>query len=183
MSAVPKGYTLQAGDRANPVVWIVHTRVLGHRVDVSDTALEALVGEGKSRRLKSLGHGEGGAHFLITRGGTSLHTDKAYARYSHQLVLRNDGNRLRGLVDLPQSEWDTPLVRGVMYCLDTHSPHQGLPDPRMAPDRKAPMWKVVAAVDRMDEELSPAEAFSLLMPLLNTQLSEWENRKRPVRTH
>jgi hypothetical protein len=27
-----------------------------------------------------------------------------------------------------------------------------------------------------------AEAFALLRPLLTTQLSEWENRKRPVRT-
>jgi hypothetical protein len=182
MSAVPKDYELQPDDRPDPIVWIVRTPIIGHRVDVTDAALEAVVGEGKSRRLKSLGHNEGGAHFLITRGGTALHTDRAYARYSHQLVLRNDGNRLRGMVDQPQDTWHMPLTVGVMYCLDTHSPHQGLPDPRLLPNRKAAMWKVVAAVDRADEVLEVAEAFALLRPLLTTQLSEWENRKRPVRT-
>jgi hypothetical protein len=179
MSAVPKSYTLTDEDRADPVVWITKPGVDVSATRVGPDVVAPLMGDGSSRKLKSLGHAENGAHFLLTRGGTSLHTDKAYARYSHQLVIRNDGNRLRGFEDTEQSEWHMPMVPGVMYCLDTHSPHQGLRDKRMF--GVTPIIKVVLAVDRQ-HILDPAEALALLMPLVGTQLAAWENRARPVRT-
>ena len=58
-------------------------------------------------------------HFIGVRKQTPLHTDKAYPRYSHQILLRCDNFLVRGL-DLVE----TPLCRGTYFVLDGHSPHQ-----------------------------------------------------------
>jgi len=181
MSAVSPEYELQPEDRPNPVVWYRRTRLTGHAVDVSDEVMRAHFGDGKGKKIKSFGHDPGGVHFLLTRDGTIVHTDKAYTRFTHQLVLRNDGNRLRGLAryDGGEHTWHPPLVVGSMYCLDTHSPHQGLKDPRMNPG-PPPIYKAVIAVDR-DAPLPPSDAWLLLQRLLTDQLSDWDTTDRPIR--
>lgn len=155
---------------AVPVRWLVRTSAQ-ITADCSDAALARFLPPGRSRKLKSVGHDADGVHLLITRAGTPLHTDTAYARYSHQLVLRNDGNRVRGTDD---TGWHPPMVPGVMYALDTHSPHQGLPDPRMISPHRAgagpAIVKVVIAVDR-DELLSPDDAWPLLRRMLDADLA------------
>jgi hypothetical protein len=147
--------------RGFPLVW-AEQRMMPVRLDTSDAVLELAFGEGKSRKLKSWGHaGEHNAHWLVTRGGTPMHTDPAYARYTHHLILRNDGFRLRGAEDRPDA---MPLKVGAMYCLDAHSPHQVVPDPRLTFLGK-PVYKVQAAVDT-DEPLEPDEVWAILGELI-----------------
>lgn len=181
MPVLPDDYELEEGiQRKDPLIWVQDTPPEIHRllagIDVSDAALATYLGDGKSRKLKSFGHDDDGVHFLLTSRGTPVHTDPVYARYTHQLVLRNDGNRLRGLpkYDKPQNEWHMPLVPGTLYCLDTHSPHQGLGDPRISRDGQ-PGMKAVLAVDRR-KKLDPDKVLALLMPWLErqAQMSELE---------
>jgi hypothetical protein len=147
---------LAEGQFSFPVLWAVMTTALPVG-DYSDAALAPFLPPGRGRALRSFGHDGDSVHWLLTRGGTPLHTDPAYARYSHQLVVRNDGNRLRGL---PRYDQQHPVLRpGVMYALDTHSPHQGLPDERMDPPPV--VVKLAVAVD-CDRLLGPEEAFGLL---------------------
>jgi hypothetical protein len=168
MAAVEPSAELRPGQVAVPVLWTVRTRTPATG-DYSDAVLARLLPGGRGRSLKTFGHDPDGVHWLLTRGGTTLHYDPAYARYSHQLVVRNDGNRLRGLprFEGDPATWHPPLVPGVMYALDTHSPHHGVPDPRMDPPPV--VLKLCIAVDR-DEPLSPAEAFPLLARYLAAKL-------------
>lgn len=130
--------------------------------------MQSYFGSSSSRRLKVFESDSEGVHFLLMRGGTSMHTDKACPRYSHHLVLRNDGTGIRGLHgDKPEH---LPMRRGVMYCLDTHSPHQGLRDSRLFP--MEPLVKLVVAVDR-DEPLDPGECLELVTRILDTNVGDW----------
>lgn len=168
MVGVRPDAALSAGQHAVPVCWLVQTAEVpeGH----PDAELAALMPPRPRQVLRSFGHDADGVHWLLTRGGTPLHRDPAYARYSHQLVLRNDGGRVRGLPRFDdRRNWHPPMVPGSMYALDTHSPHQGLPDPRMAPPKV--ITKLVIAVDR-DELLKPAEAWPLLRRLLLVPLPD-----------
>ena len=135
MTAVKPDAALSPGQSSVPVRWSTPTYEAATG-DYSDAVLARFLPPGRGIALRSFGHDGDGVHWLLTRGGTPLHYDPAYARYSHQLVLRNDGNRLRGLprYDDP-AIWHPPLVPGVMYALDTHSPHKGTKDPRMSPPR------------------------------------------------
>lgn len=168
----PDEYELNEDQREWPLVWVVNRFSAlppkRERPDVTDGVLELAFGEGKSRKIKSWGHvGEDQAHWLVTRGGTPMHTDPAYLRYTHHLILRNDGWRLRGFKD---DEHADPLTVGVMYCLDAHSPHQVVPDPRLAFPGK-PGYKVQAAVDK-GEPLEPDECWAILAPMLTRDLRE-----------
>jgi hypothetical protein len=163
MGVIAPDHVLTGDQRGNPVVWLAGPLQLPRMPDVSDAALLPAFGEGRGRKLKSWGHmGEYGAHWLITRSGTPLHNDPAYPRYSHHLIVRNDGFRLTGLGDPAMP----PLVPGMIYCLDAHSPHQVVADPRMATGR--PLFKVQLAVD-FDEPVSQELAWALLTPLLGTE--------------
>jgi len=147
-----------------PVLWLVRVRAAIVTGDYSDEALARFLPPGRGIKLRSFGHDEDGVHWLLTRAGTPLHYDPAYARYSHQLVLRNDGNRLRGLPRYDErADWHPPLWPGTMYALDTHSPHQGTKDPRMDPP--GVVLKLVIAVDR-DELLTPRQVLPMLTPFL-----------------
>lgn len=174
MATVDPDMELSWDQMPDPVIWVekAPAEAFEHisAIDTSDEAMEAYLGKGSGMKLKSFGHDTTGTgvHFLLTRKGTTVHTDKAYTRYSHQLVLRNDGNRLRGLPRYDSEnpeDWHLPITPGVMYCLDTHSPHQGLHDPRIG--TKAGL-KAVLAVDR-DEILSQEEAWDLIRPVLLAQ--------------
>jgi hypothetical protein len=174
MTAVPAERELQPGENLDPVLWTCDTPWSGEAspVDCSDAIVDRYLGEGSGSAIKSFGHDPiTGVHFLLTRRGTVVHTDKAYLRYSHQLVLRNDGNRLRGLPRHDdEASWHPMLVPGTLYCLDTHSPHQGLADPRFA-DRGRGV-KVVLAVDR-DVPLDPDQAMQLIEPYMAKQLDDF----------
>jgi hypothetical protein len=171
MAPIRPDAELSADWAAMPVLWLVSVPSwpLGFRPPPpTDEALAAYMPPGRKRTLRSFGHDADGVHWLITRGGTPLHHDPAYARYSHQLVLRNDGNRLRGLPRYDHRlNWHPPLRPGTMYALDTHSPHQGLPDERMDPPPV--VTKLVIAVDR-DELLTPEQAWALLRRLVDAEL-------------
>jgi hypothetical protein len=171
MGLVAPDAELGQDQAAMPVLWLTSTLAVDKATgDYSDEALARLLPAGRGRVLRSFGHDGDGVHWLLTRGGTALHSDPAYARYSHQLVLRNDGNRLRGLPRFDAEEfWHPPMVAGMMYALDTHSPHQGLPDPRLDPPKT--VLKLVIAVDR-DELIHPAQVWPLLGRLLHRELPE-----------
>jgi hypothetical protein len=137
--------------------------VLIPRIEAPDALLERAFGPGKSRKLKSWGHrGPEEIHWLATRSGTPFHTDPAYPRYTHHLIIRNDGFRLRGVEDRPDA---TPLTRGTAYCLDAHSPHQVVPDPRLIFLDK-PVYKLQVALDDHDVWDS-GELLLLLQAYLN----------------
>jgi hypothetical protein len=184
MVGLDADHVLLPGERRNPLLWVRKVAgVENHLVDVSDDVMKVVFGDlSRGQRLKSIGHDEDGVHFLLTRGGTGLHNDIAYLRYSCQLVLRNDDTRIRGLprYDRPD-HWNPPLVAGVMYCLDTHSPHQGVPDPRMGdavePRRRE---KAVIAVDR-PWPLGPWEAWPLLQRYLEHQIADFPITTVPPR--
>jgi hypothetical protein len=176
MANVPKDYLLQDFQRAGPVVWVSEPRVLSRIPDVSDETLTAIFDDKRTRRLKSWGHDETGAHWLVTRSGLPLHHDIGFTRYTHQLIIRNDGWRLAGLdeqLDLP------PLMPGVMDCLDTHSPHKVVRDERFGDSKKA-LYKVMLVVDR-DEPLTEEQVWDILSPRLNDEscavgLDQWRGR-------
>jgi len=155
-----------------PIRWMANGALTDPR-PYSDDELAPYMPAGRRRVLRSFGHDELGVHWLLTRGGTPLHTDPAYSRYSHQLVLRNDGNRVRGLRD--SEPWHPAMVPGTFYALDTHSPHQGTPDTRLLSPHMAgagpPIIKFVIAVDR-DELLTPSKAWLLLRRLIDSPLPE-----------
>jgi hypothetical protein len=152
---VRRDAVLRTDQLSVPVRWLVTVSV--RLPEVSDEELEPAFGPGRSRKLKSWGHDEGGVHWLVTRGGTDLHTDPTYLRYTHHLVVRNDGFRIRGFSD----EAHPPMVPGTMYCLDTHSPHEVVVDARLG--EPAPCYKVQLAVDR-EEPMSPADVWGTFRP-------------------
>ncbi len=182
MPTISEDHVLAPGERAQPILWQVRPTGadalrISREFDTSDAAMHAVLGAGTARALKSFGHDGQGVHYLLLRGGTGLHTDTAYTRYTHQLVLRNDGTRVRGLRD--EGAWHPPMTPGQMYCLDTHSPHIGCPDPRMDPPKRGYM-KAVIAVDR-DEPLDPMQAWDLLRPYLFFRFSDFPVTRRPPR--
>jgi hypothetical protein len=176
MANVPKDHVLLDFQRAGPVVWVSEPRPLPQIPDVSDEILTEIFDEKRTRRLKSWAHDETGAHWLVTRGGLGLHDDIGFTRYTHQLIIRNDGWRLAGMdeqLDLP------PLLTGVMDCLDTWSPHKVVRDERF-PDYKKALYKCMLVVDR-DEPLTEDEVWALLSPRLSdpscaTGLDQWKGR-------
>lgn len=143
MVTVKPDVALVAGQNPMPVLWMVGLKARPDQTLYSDEALAPFLPPGRGIALRAFGHDEDSVHWLLTRAGTPLHTDPRYARYSYQLVLRNDGGRVRGL---PRYDQEHPPMRpGVMYCLDTHSPHQGLRDERLGTPKV--VHKLVAAVD------------------------------------
>lgn len=176
MANVTKDYELESWQRAGPVVWVSEPRALPQIPDVSDAILNAIFDDKRTRRLKSWAHDETGAHWLVTRSGLPLHHDIGFTRYTHQLIIRNDGWRLAGMdeqMDLP------PLVTGVMDCLDTFSPHKVVRDERF-PDSKKALYKAMLVVDR-DEPLTEDEVWALLSPRLSDPsaavgLDSWRGR-------
>jgi hypothetical protein len=159
----PDEYELSGDQRAFPLVWVEQFSEVVPSIDVSDAMLERAFGPGTSRKLKSWGHsGPVGVHWLATRSGTPMHTDPAYSRYTHHLILRNDGFRLRGLEDRP----DSIILRpGAFYCLDAHSPHQVVEDKRLSSLRlDKPVYKLQVAFDT-DEPWSPGHAIAILFDL------------------
>jgi hypothetical protein len=148
---------------AVPVRWFRMT--LARVAPVDDAALDPAFGPGRSRKIKSWGHDAEGVHWLATRGGTPYHTDPNYARFTHHLLVRNDGWRIRGFSD----ERHPVMEPGALYCLDTHSPHEVVRDDRLPWGMRG--YKLQVAVDR-DEPLTPSEAWALLSPWIGRNPGE-----------
>lgn len=159
-----KDQPLRDGMREWPVVWHV-------TVDVSDLfepseadcieAFRRLNG----KRLQTWGraHDAGGKtilyddpHWIAVNKGTSLHTDPKFPRYTHQLKLRVDDHiYCRGVGD----HAPVRLYRGMLYCLDTHSPHQIFMD--RPKGYNGPGWNVSASLDSREPWL-PSEVWPIL---------------------
>lgn len=159
-----EGLVLRPDQRAYPVLWVSKPRNVLRGPPVSDAVMERIFDMSKNtKQLRSWGHDPTGAHWLATKGGTALHTDPAYTRYTHHLVLRNDGFYLHGVNEgrhLPT------LAVGSMLCLDTWSPHKLVRDPRLAKPGVQPVFKLAIAVDRDKPILNPDDVWALLAPRL-----------------
>lgn len=113
---------LKRGQLRNPVIY---GTVIDLPPDIPEYGEEDLkqVFRSKKQSLKTWGRSESSPrtepHWIGVHKGTPLHTDPAYPRYTHHLMLAVDDYVLRG-VDLVE----TKLVRGLFYIVDTHSPHQ-----------------------------------------------------------
>lgn len=163
---------------ADPIVWRAkpddERTALAAQVDSSDAMLASFGITGNTRKLKSWGHHPiSGAHWLLTRNGTGVHTDRAYLRYSCQIVLRNDGTRIRGKDEFTLHPPETP---GAFYCLDTWSPHAGVRDERLR--LVSTHVKLVIAIDR-PWPLTQDDAWSLLLPYLHLNPRDYPMTARP----
>jgi hypothetical protein len=154
---------LQAHQTEKPILWWEMRDLPDLLPDTSDEALASVFPPGGGAKLRTWHHAgddkKGGVHFLSTRAGTPMHSDPAFWRYTHHLVLRNDGLRVHGL---EQDDGVPRMEPGLMLCLDTWSPHQVSVDPRMTTVKRGTgLYKVAVAVDR-EQPLGPNEAWSLL---------------------
>lgn len=148
---------------AVPVRWFVRSPATF--THVPDEALTPAFGPGTSRKIKSWAHEDDGVHWLATRGGTPYHTDPNYLRFTHHLLVRNDGWRIRGKDD----EYHPVMRPGCMYCLDTHSPHEVVRDDRLVFEK--PGFKLQIAVDS-DTILNPDVVWKLLAPWVRRDPAE-----------
>lgn len=139
---IKPGYSLKPDQRADPVVWYYSGdyRDRGQLATIPRGAilvmLAARMGDGRSKRLTTWGRSvddPDGPHWIGVRSGTTLHTDPRYPRYTHQLVVFNQGWNIAGLDMRPSS---VGLGVGDLFCCDTHSPHILLRDGRHRPARE-----------------------------------------------
>ncbi len=147
MPLIGKNYELGPDERGQPIVWI-EKRELPSTPDTSDEVMEAVM---KNRGLKSFGHKHDKSgrqkrarvHFLGSANGVALHTDPGFERYSHHMIVRNDGFLTTGF----DGEILQPLEPGTIYCLDTYSPHTVVLDERMLDKGNEPRFKLDICVD------------------------------------
>lgn len=152
---------LKPDQRSNPVMHIELVDLDEHGVAVpTDAELEQIFrgagyrlqtwnrsadSDGKKRVLND-------PHWLAVRGGTPLHVDPRYPRFSHQLKVRVDtGIYVRGF-----DREETMLRRGTFYILDTHSPHQVFHKDNTG------AWNVTASIDH-NIMLNPASTLKRLL--------------------
>lgn len=132
MPTVGSDYQLGDDQADPPILWMVpRPQSLTFTPTVTDGELDVAFGAGKSQKIKSFGHDDNLVHWLATRSGTDLHVDKSYERYTHHLIVRNDGMRIRGLTDDTddQTRWHPPHD-GRRHVLPRH--------PLATPRRKGP---------------------------------------------
>jgi hypothetical protein len=167
MGSVPRDYQLSDEQRAAPIVWAqewIHAEPGLRLPEFDDATMERIFGPATQggQKIRSWGHDDHGVHWLSTRRGTVMHTDPAYNRYTHHLIVRNDGFGIQGI---NRQLEHPPMTVGLLYCLDAFSPHQVVRDPRLSANR--PIYKVQLAVDR-SVVLSPEEVARLMGPWLLT---------------
>jgi len=147
-------YELTGDQRSNPVVDTADV-YLPDKVRYPTDAELLTVFTTKAYTLQTWGRTRGvledDPHWIAVRGGTPLHYDPRYPRYSHHLKIRVDpGVSVRGL-DLAE----LPLKRGTYYVLDARSPHQ------VVHEGEGEGWNVAASVDSKKVLL-----FEAVLPLL-----------------
>lgn len=122
---IKPGTPLKPWQRSHPVLWRSSTDELPHKALEPERWSSMLVvafGFGRSKRLQTWARSiddMNGPHWIGVRNGTTLHTDPRYPRYTHHLIVRNDGWRLTGSA----MREDGPWAPGTVFCCDTHSPH------------------------------------------------------------
>lgn len=164
---VPWSIELKEGQRPDPVVFSTYVALPEGFIYPTDEMLSTIFTTG-STQIRTWGRTPKtkamDPHWIGLRGGTGLHTDPAYPRYSHHLKIRVDeGFSVQGLSKQP-----FPLTRGLFYILDAHSPHQVLckgPDKlgfniAISMDAKFPL-EVRHAVDRLIEYGTQADFLKL----------------------
>jgi len=117
----------------------------------------------RTSRFNTFGHRDGkrGPHFIVARGGTPMHTDIGFARYSIHVQIYNGGYFTHGLDGIAGNY---PLFTpGLVTILDTHSPHKVSRDPRL--DQVSPS-KVAAAYDFDEYPTDQAGALAELIEWL-----------------
>jgi len=112
----------------------------------------------------SRGHDEVGAHWLVP-SPTAEHG----ARFSHRLVVFNDGVRLHAALAPAEHGWHPPLLPGVFYCLDTRIVYEELDDERFPDPPGERRRQLVIAVERERPLAAPA-AWRLVGPFLERAL-------------
>lgn len=135
---IKPGFILKDWQKDDPLIWSRQIR-LEIKSDYSEMLL-SVFGSGKSRRLITWERNESdfnGPHWIGVRNGTPLHTDPRYQRYTHQLVVRNDGFDLGGFGDARHS-----IATGTLFCMDTHSPHAIVKN-----DRNTGLYYLAASMD------------------------------------
>ena len=168
------GDELGPGQSPNPILW--QQVWLGPPLpEVTDEDMRAIQGEGKGKRVYTYGHNGSRSngrlpHFISTRTGYALHVDVGFVRFTHQVVLRNDGFQVCGLKGVA----DHPQGRGQVYCLDTWSPHQVVRDDRL-PNHG--IYKLQAAVDA-EVPLTVEQVIERLTPLLSEPMAYVERATR-----
>lgn len=152
---------LRPGQTTDPILW--QEDWTGPLPEVTIADMQAIQGTKRSKRVYTYGHTgsfrDGRCpHFISTRTGYQMHVDIGFVRFTHQVVLRNDGFQVCGLMGGARR----PQPRGVVYCLDTWSPHQVIRDDRLT---NCGIYKLQAAVDA-DQPLTPEQVLDALTPLL-----------------
>lgn len=156
MADIPKDYVLQPGQRAYPVLWAEPWPAVTLPT-VTDDLLVDRFDTKNTRRLRTWGHGGPfRTHWIAVRAGTPMHIDPGFERYTHQLVVRNDGWKIHGMESLQREH--PPMPRSTFVCVDTHSPHKLSRDRRLG----GGLWYVALVVDD-DGPLSPHDAWARLL--------------------
>lgn len=169
MPFLKPGYVLKDWQTDRPLLWRVSGVVAADRLLPARASIQmmfAQFGPGRGSRLQTWAREEqdpDGPHWIGVRHGIKLHTDPGYRRYTHQLVVHNDGWRLAGL----DERLDEPLAAGTAFCCDTHSPHQLLPDPRLGRG----LYYLAVSMDAK-EPLPPEKAVGPLLAFLE----DWRRR-------
>jgi len=166
---------LKPGMRPDPIVMLAHTPPLGLPVP-SDADLAVVFPTGK-HSLKTWGRAPGvlngtEPHWIGVHGAQPLHTDAAYPRYTHQLLLRCDDFTLRGF-----AKRDYAVQRGDYVVVDTHSPHQ------LYSRSKGARWYVGVSMDygtplNPDFALKVLIHYALTAPFLTPEITRPNNGGR-----
>lgn len=167
MTDLKAGYVLKPGQLECPVVWRSSFPVTFTAV-ASDRFLAMLLqvfGPGRSKRLQTWDRAPedpDGPHWIGVRNGTPLHTDPRYPRYTHQLIVLNQGWTLSGIT---RQVSKTPFKVGESFCCDTHSPHILLREP--GPEKG--FFYLAASIDAR-EVLPPAKVEARLAQFVENWL-------------
>jgi hypothetical protein len=137
---------------ANPIMWTTHLADV-RLPRISRRFIEQVFEAMERTSIAIWGRRDGklSAHYLASKGGLTMHTDPAAARYSVQLQLANEGWFTSGVgVALRQEDprHYPKLVPGTVILLDTHSPHQVTKDPRLP---QTGPFKMTCVIDSPDE--------------------------------
>ena len=146
---------LSADQRPNPVMrsqMVALPGTLGRYPEMLETMFPS-----SNHSLKTWGRTTGvvdrDPHWIGVRKGTPLHTDKAYPRVTHQIMVNVDpGFVLRGV-----DKVELPLRRGLYFVLDTHSPHQ------LWATYGSPQWYLALSVDTFTDEEPDDRMVDLLL--------------------
>lgn len=179
MPNIAVDHVLQPGQSARPLIWVEAPRAVARFPACDDEIMDKAMGS-RAKAFRTWGHDERGVHWLCTQRGVQLHTDPAYTRYTHHLVIRNDGWMLVGT---DGSHRHVYLEPGAMLCLDTHSPHALVLDPRRPTPE--PRLKLALIVDAT-RPLTPDEAWSFMAPRLADPdclagAGDWVGRSKKVK--